>query len=214
MLESILLYWCWSQLEARQTFESEIEVIVNITWSGSKWAPCLLWTQLCNLQLLLPPSMLLSPSLWQYHNLPIWYFLQHENVGYWEWEGSYTLGQSWTKTSLALVALLPICFSQSCTWERTFSRTKYSGFLPVGQAPRLVSQLDQPKFCKGNFDQEKQQGFLLNSNFKKLTSRNRGLFWILIKWDGNTRNLRVKSAARCFRPSPTTTTLLNTLIWQ
>ena len=30
MLESILLYWCWSPLEARQTFEPEIEVIVNI----------------------------------------------------------------------------------------------------------------------------------------------------------------------------------------
>ena len=123
-----------------------------------QWAPCLLWTQLCNLQLLLPPSMLLSPLLWKYHNMLIKYFflttckygMQH--IGY--WEERYTLGQSWTKTSLALVALLPICFSQSCTWERTLSRTKFSrcsGFLPVGPAPRLVSQLDQPEFCKGKF---------------------------------------------------------------
>ena len=143
-----------------------------------------------------------------------------------------TLGQSWSKTSLALVALLPICFSQSRTSQKlsagqhfqyrnhhwgkfsSFQVFKFSSFqlyhhwgkllvwfpsrICQGSAKAILTKKDKTVLTKKD-----KTGVVLNSKERQ----DRGLFW-------KHENLRVKSAARCFLPSPTTTTLLKTLIWQ
>ena len=141
-----------------------------------------------------------------------------------------TLGQSWSKTSLALVALLPICFSQSRTSQKLsagqhfqyrnhhwgkFSSFKLSSFqvfnyittgasssfgFPVGSA-RVLQRQFWPRKTRQCWPRKTRQGLFW------ILKKDRGLFW-------KHENLRVKSAARCFLPSPTTTTLLKTLIWQ